>query len=69
MVEHKYEPTKWHEMRGPVDGGRATYQSKSWNPTRKKWGTFTQDGPAPVWFSEANVSPPITMSPTPADFM
>ncbi|MEN8806899.1 MAG: DUF362 domain-containing protein, partial [Desulfobacterales bacterium] len=56
MVEHKYDPTKWNEMKGPVVGGRDTYQSKSWNPTKKKWGTYTEKGPAPVWFAEANAT-------------
>ena len=56
MVEHKYDPTKWNEMKGPVVGGRDTYQSKSWNPTRKKWGAYTEKGPAPVWFAEANAT-------------
>ena len=56
MVEYKYEPTKWNEMKSPVVGGRDTYQSASWKPTKKKWGTFTEKGPAPVWFSDANAT-------------
>lgn len=56
MAEYKYEPTKWHEMAGPIQGGRDTYQIKSWNPTNKKWGPWTTDGPAKVWFSEANAT-------------
>ena len=56
MAEYVYEPTKWNEMAKPVDGGKNTYQSKSWNPTSKKWGPWTKDGPAPVWFSEANAT-------------
>lgn len=56
MADYKYEPTKWREMAKPIDGGKATYQKKSWNPTKKKWGPFTQQGPAPVWFSEANAT-------------
>ena len=56
MAEYKYEPTKWNEMAGPIQGGRDTYQIKSWNPTNKKWGPWTTDGPAKVWFSEANAT-------------
>ncbi|MGA8572767.1 MAG: DUF362 domain-containing protein [Desulfobaccales bacterium] len=56
MAEYVYEPTKWNEMAGPIQGGRDTYQSKSWNPTSKKWGPWTKDGPAKVWFSEANAT-------------
>jgi hypothetical protein len=54
MVEHVMEPTKWNEMTKPVDGGRDTYQAKTWHPTSKKWGPWTKEGPAKVWFSEAN---------------
>ncbi|MCK7503596.1 MAG: hypothetical protein MZV70_05445 [Desulfobacterales bacterium] len=43
-------------MKGPVIGGRDTYQAKSWNPTKKKRGSFTEKGPAPVWFAEANAT-------------
>jgi len=56
MPEYKYEATKWNEMKKPVDGGHSTYQKKSWNPTKKKWGPFTQKGAAPVWFAEANAT-------------
>jgi uncharacterized Fe-S center protein len=56
MPEYKYDPTKWHDMAKPVEGGKATYQKKSWNPTKKKWGPFTQSGPGPVWFAEANAT-------------
>ena len=56
MPEYKYEPTKWHDMAKPLEGGKATYQKKSWNPTKKKWGPFTQKGAAPVWFAEANAT-------------
>jgi uncharacterized Fe-S center protein len=41
-------------MQKPVDGGKSTYQKKSWNPTKKKWGPYTQKGASPVWFAEAN---------------
>jgi hypothetical protein len=54
MAEYKYEPTKWHDMQKPVEGGKSTYQKKSWNPTKKKWGPYTQKGASPVWFAEAN---------------
>jgi len=47
MVEHKYEPTKWNELKSPVVGGRDTYQSKSWNPTKKKVGTIHREGTRP----------------------
>jgi uncharacterized Fe-S center protein len=56
MPEYKYEPTKWHDMAKPVEGGKATYQKKSWNPTKKKWGPYTQKGAGPVWFAEANAT-------------
>jgi uncharacterized Fe-S center protein len=56
MPEYKYEPTKWHEMAKPVEGGKATYQKKSWNPTKKKWGPYTQKGAGAVWFAEANAT-------------
>ena len=55
MVEHKYDPTKWNEMKGPVVGGRDTYQSKSWNPTKKKWGAYTEKGPAPGPMAEDRI--------------
>ena len=56
MADYKYEPTKWNELKKPVDGGRDTYQMKSWNPTKKNWGPYTESGAAPVWFSEANAT-------------
>jgi hypothetical protein len=36
MAEYKCEPTRWHEMLKPVQGGRETYQVKSWNPPFEK---------------------------------
>jgi uncharacterized Fe-S center protein len=50
------EPTKWHEMAGPVQGGRDTYQAKSYGGFKHTWGPYTTSGPAPVWFSEANAT-------------
>ncbi len=38
MAEPKCEPTIWHEMTRPVEGGRKHYQEKSWNPFFKKGG-------------------------------
>jgi hypothetical protein len=52
MADYKYEPTKWNELTAPIQGGRDTYQVKSWNPTSKKWGPWTKDGKAKVWFAE-----------------
>lgn len=56
MSDYQCDPTKWVEMKQPVDGGREHYQTKSWNPPREKWGPFTASGPAPVWFAEANAT-------------
>ncbi len=44
MTDYKCDPTKWTEMKGPIDGGRDTYQTKSWNPPKEKWGPFTKKG-------------------------
>jgi hypothetical protein len=35
------EPTKWHEMEGPVIGGREHYQEKSYGGFEHKWEPFT----------------------------
>ncbi len=56
MADYKCEPTKWVEMSQPVDGGRDTYQTKSWHPPKENWGPFTTSGTAPVWFAEANAT-------------
>ncbi|MGD9251207.1 MAG: DUF362 domain-containing protein [Desulfobacterales bacterium] len=56
MADNKCEPTKWTNMKGPVDGGRDTYQAKSWNPPKEKWGPFTEKGTPEVWFAEANAT-------------
>ncbi len=56
MADNNCEPTKWTEMKAPVDGGRDTYQTKSWNPPKEKWGPFTEKGTPEVWFSEANAT-------------
>jgi hypothetical protein len=35
------EPTRWHEMKGPVIGGREHYQEKSYGGFTHKWEPFT----------------------------
>ena len=56
MTDYKCDPTKWTNMKAPVDGGRDTYQAKSWNPPKEKWGPFTKKGAPKVWFAEANAT-------------
>lgn len=36
------EPTRWHEMEGPVIGGREHYQKKSYGGFTHKWEPFTE---------------------------
>ncbi|GAB4259906.1 MAG: hypothetical protein Kow0092_08400 [Deferrisomatales bacterium] len=30
--EPRCDPTVWHDMEKPVDGGREHYQERGWNP-------------------------------------
>ena len=45
MDRKKYKPTKWIEMKKPIEGGRHTYQLKSWNPPKTNWAPFTETDP------------------------
>jgi hypothetical protein len=41
MREMITEPTRWHEMEGPVIGGREHYQEKSYGGFEHEWEPFT----------------------------
>jgi hypothetical protein len=41
MGEMITEPTRWHEMEGPVVGGREHYQEKSYGGFENKWEPVT----------------------------
>lgn len=56
MADYKYDQTKWHDMKKPIEGGHDTYQKKSWNPMKHKWGPVTKKGAAPVWYSQAGAT-------------
>jgi hypothetical protein len=40
-IEMITEPTRWHEMEGPVIGGREHYQEKSYGGFKHEWEPFT----------------------------
>lgn len=42
MKAKKYNPTKWIEMKKPIEGSRSAYQLKSWNPPKTNWAPFTE---------------------------
>ena len=43
MGEEIKKSTIWHEMEGPVIGGREHYQEKSYGGFTHKWEPFTRD--------------------------
>jgi len=48
MGEPIAKPTIWHEMEGPIIGGREHYQEKSYGGFKHVWEPFTVSGEAEV---------------------